>query len=220
VADVVTVTSAMLGFCAVVAATISPLLAARILLVAAITDAIDGILARRYGGTAVGPYLDSLADVASFGVAPATLVVEVALASWSPDPVRTVVAVAVGAAFVGMAVVRLGFYTADDVGNAHTTGVPTTLAGTLLATVVLAGFGQPTVMVVLGAVFTVAMVSRIPYADLLVRDALVMGGVQVLAILLPTAFGRLFPRVLLVCGFAYLLFGPWLYWRSAGEGKR
>jgi CDP-diacylglycerol--serine O-phosphatidyltransferase len=34
---------------------------------AAIADALDGILARRIGGTRVGPLLDSVADVVSFG---------------------------------------------------------------------------------------------------------------------------------------------------------
>lgn len=215
VADVATVANAALGFCAVVAASVSPALAARVLLLAAITDAVDGILARRYGGTALGPYLDSLADVASFGVAPAALVVAAARATWGFDPLRTGVAALVGACFVAMAVVRLGLYTVDDVSNAHTEGVPTTLAGTLLAATVLAGFADPTVVVALGAVLTVAMVVRLPYPDLLVRDALAMGVVQALALLVPGLLDRAFPRLLLVFAFAYLVLGPWFYWREA-----
>ncbi|WP_435096843.1 protein sorting system archaetidylserine synthase [Halarchaeum sp. P4] len=220
VADVATVVNAGLGFCAVAAATVSPALAARVLLLAAIADALDGMLARRYGGTAVGPYLDSLADVASFGVAPAALAVVTAQAAWDGDPLKVGAAVAVGAAFVAMAVVRLGLYTANDVGNAHTEGVPTTLAGTLLAATVLAGFDAPLVVVGCTALLALAMVTTIPYPDLLVRDALVMGAVQALALLAPAALGRLFPRALLAFALAYLLLGPGFYWRATGEGKR
>ncbi|QLC34199.1 protein sorting system archaetidylserine synthase [Halarchaeum sp. CBA1220] len=220
IADVATATNAGLGFCAVAAATVSPALAARVLLLAAIADAIDGILARRYGGTDVGPYLDSLADVASFGVAPAALALATARAAWGGDPLRVGLAVAVGAAFVAMAVVRLGFYTANDVGNAHTEGVPTTLAGTLLAATVLAGVTSPAVVVGFTALLALAMVTTLPYPDLLVRDALAMGVVQALALLAPAAFGRAFPRVLLAFALAYFLLGPWVYWREAGEGKR
>jgi len=219
-ADAATVVNAALGFCAVVAATVSPVLAARVLLLAAITDAVDGLLARRYGGTAVGPVLDSLADVSSFGVAPAVLVVAAVRTTLPDDALGVGLAVVVGAVFVGMAVVRLGIYTADDVGNEHTAGVPTTLAATVLAATVLAGFSRPVIVLPLAALLTVAMISSLRYADLRVRDALVMGVVQALAILLPDAFGRLFPRVLLAFAIAYLVLGPWLYRRGVGEGKR
>ncbi|WP_049933903.1 protein sorting system archaetidylserine synthase [Halarchaeum acidiphilum] len=209
VADVATVANAALGFCAVVAASVSPVLAARVLLLAAMVDAVDGILARRYGGSTVGPYLDSLADVASFGVAPAALVVASARTGWGGT--RLLVAVAVGACVVAMAVVRLGMYTADDVGNGLTEGVPTTLAGTLVAATVLSGVVDPLVVVGLGAVLAAAMVTTVPYPDLRVRDALVMGAVQALAVLAPTALDRVFPRALLAFALAYCVLGPRFY---------
>ncbi|MBP1953257.1 CDP-diacylglycerol--serine O-phosphatidyltransferase [Halarchaeum rubridurum] len=216
VADVATVANAALGFCAVVAAAVSPALAARVLLLAAMVDAVDGILARRYGGSTVGPYLDSLADVASFCVAPAALLAAVAHAAWQGP--SFLAAVAVGACFVAAGVVRLGLYTADDVGNGHTEGVPTTLAGTLLAAAVLAGVTDPALVVGFGAVLAAAMVTCLPYPDLRVRDALVMGAVQALAVLAPGALGRLFPRALLAFALAYAVLGPWFY--RVGEGKR
>jgi len=217
VADAATATNAALGFCAVAAATVSPVLAARLLLLAAIADAVDGILARRYGGTTVGPYLDSLADVASFGVAPAALAVAVARPAGQTAFALAVVA---GACFVALAVVRLGLYTVDDVANAHTLGVPTTLAGTLLAALVLAGFDAPLVVAAATLVLAATMVTRVAYPDLFVRDALAMGVVQAGALLAPRAFGRVLPRVLLVFALAYLLLAPRFYWRDVGEGKR
>lgn len=216
VADAVTVANAALGFLAAVAATVDPGLAARLVLLAAIADGLDGVVARKLGSTPAGEYLDSLADVASFGVAPAVLVFAVARQHWGlADPsLATVAAFCVPALFVAMAVVRLGLYTAYEVGNEHTVGVPTTLSATLLSAAVLAGVADPAVLLGATAVFAYLMVTSVTYPDLYARDALAMGGVQALAVLAPTAFGRAFPRLLLGAALAYFLLGPRYYWRE------
>ncbi|MFC4552769.1 MULTISPECIES: protein sorting system archaetidylserine synthase [Halorussus] len=227
-ADAVTVTNAALGFLAAVAATVEPELAARLLLLAAVADGLDGVIARKTGGTAAGEYLDSLADVASFGVAPAVLVFVVARAEWNltQPSLATAAAFCVPAVFVAMAVVRLGLYTAYDLANQHTEGVPTTLCATLLAAAVLAGVDDAAVLLGATGAFAYLMVTDIPYPDLYARDALAMGGVQALAILVPFAFDRAFPRALLGAALAYLLLGPRFYWRDchetspAGEPRR
>ncbi|MFW5965308.1 MAG: protein sorting system archaetidylserine synthase [Halodesulfurarchaeum sp.] len=212
--DVVTTTNAVLGFFAVVAAMHDVSLAARLILLAAIFDAVDGILARRYGGSAVGSYLDSLADVASFGVAPATMMVvaspnEPAWLSWG--------AVALGGIFVGSAVVRLGLYTAYDTDQAATKGVQTTLAATILSAGLLAGVPETVLVGSLG-VFAVLMVGEWRYPDLRVRDALLMGGIQAGAIVGPGVLWGVFPRALLAWALAYLLLAPGFY--GGAEGKR
>ncbi|PSP55220.1 CDP-diacylglycerol--serine O-phosphatidyltransferase [Halobacteriales archaeon QS_1_67_19] len=221
VADAVTVANAALGFLAVAAATVDPGLAAQLVLLAAIADGLDGVLARVAGSTPAGEYLDSLADVASFGVAPAALVFAVARRQWElTEPSALAAAVfCVPAVFVAMAVVRLGLYTAYDTGNAHTEGVPSTLAGTVLAAAVPAGVESGAVLLGATAVFSYLMVTRITYPDLYARDALAMGGVQALAVLAPGAFGRLFPRALLAAALAYLLLGPLFYWREIETGE-
>jgi CDP-diacylglycerol--serine O-phosphatidyltransferase len=212
-ADAVTVTNAALGFLAAVAATVSVTLAARLVLLAAIADALDGVIARRRGGTAVGEYLDSLADVASFGVAPAFLVAVVVREAWWSDVLRVGVALAATALFVAMAVTRLGLYTAYDSGVAETEGVQTTLAATILAAGVLAGFTDPTVLVGLTFLLAVLMVSTVTYPDLHAQDALVMGVVQALAVLLTGRLGEGFAFGLLFLSLSYLFFGPSFYWR-------
>ncbi|PSQ49107.1 CDP-diacylglycerol--serine O-phosphatidyltransferase [Halobacteriales archaeon SW_6_65_15] len=216
VADAVTVANAALGFLAAVAATVEPELAARLVLLAAIADGLDGVVARKFGSTPAGEYLDSLADVASFGVAPAVLVFAVARRQWSlAEPsIATVAAFCVPALFVAMAVVRLALYTAYEVGNAHTVGVPTTLSATVLAAAVLAGVAEPAVLLGATGLFAYLMVTSVTYPDLYARDALAMGGVQALAVLAPTAFGRAFPVLLLGAALAYLLLGPRFYWRE------
>lgn len=211
-ADAVTTTNAALGFCAVVAAGVDTSLAARLVLLAAIADGLDGEVARQWGSTPAGEYLDSLADVASFAVAPAALVTAAAADPATPWATTTVAAVGVSALYVGMAVLRLGLYTAYDVGNEHTEGVQSTLAGTLLAAAALVGVG-PTVLVAGTGVLAYLMVTDVQYPDLLTRDALVMGGLQALAIGFPAVAGGLFPAALLAWALAYLVLAPRFYWR-------
>ena len=222
-ADVVTVGNAALGFLAAVAATIDVSLAARLVLLGAIADGLDGVVARKYGGTDAGPYLDSLADVATFGVAPALLVAGVARKEWGPataafsEPsfqgLLALAGVVVPACYVAMAVTRLGLYTAYDSGSDETEGVPTTLAATIFGATVLTGFHGAAFLLVLAALMTPLMVTTVVYPDLHAQDALVMGVVQAGAILVPGAYGRGFAFGLLYVALAYLTLGPRFYWR-------
>ena len=216
VADFVTVANAVLGFLAVVFAFQDIELAARIMLLAAILDGLDGVLARRFGSSDAGPYLDSLADVASFAVAPATVVAALLTDSGAtaPTDLWTVSAYLVAAAFVASAVVRLGLYTAHDTEAHHTLGVPSTLAATVIGAAVLTDMVSPFVVFGATLAFCYLMVSTIQYPDLLARDALLMGVVHGLAVLFPTALDNSFPVALLLLGLAYMFLSPWFYWRE------
>ncbi|WP_121742697.1 protein sorting system archaetidylserine synthase [Natronorubrum halophilum] len=221
IADAVTIANAALGFVAVVIAFIDIDLAARLILFAAVADGLDGILARRYGGTDAGPYLDSLADVASFAVAPAVLAFvvitdgfELGFDTVTPELLLVTV---ISALFVAMAVTRLGMYTAYDISGSHTEGVQTTLAATVIGAAILAGETNPLLILGVTGAFCYLMVSRIQYPDLLARDAAIMGVVHVLAILIPNFAGRTFPYALLTLGIAYMTLSPWLYWREDAQ---
>jgi archaetidylserine synthase len=217
-ADAITLTNAGMGFLAVVIAFSDVELAARFVLLAAVLDGLDGVVARALGGSQAGEYLDSLADVASFAVAPATVVYAVVSDSWSlgvtAPTFRTAITVAGCALFVAMAVTRLGLYTAFDAADEYTEGVPSTLAATILMAAVLAGIADPVILIGATWAFVYLMVSTIRYPDLLARDALLMGFVHVLAVLFPYVLDRTFPWALLTLGVAYLTLGPWLYWRG------
>jgi len=219
-ADVVTVANAALGFGAAVAATLDPGLGARLILLAAVADGLDGVLARTVGGTPVGEVVDSLADVASFCVAPAVFVFSVASAEWglalgaSDPPLLLAGALAVPALYVGSGVVRLGMYTAYDIGAEHTEGVQTTLAATILAAGYLAGFQRALLLVGATVAFTYLMVTTVRYPELRARDALGMGVVQAGAILAPAAVDQAFPRLLFGAALVYLVGAPLLYRRG------
>jgi CDP-diacylglycerol--serine O-phosphatidyltransferase len=223
-ADFVTVGNAALGFLAIVAAAIDIDIAARLVLLGAIADGLDGVVARMYGGTEAGPYLDSLADVATFGVAPAFIVAGITREAWgspaallsgiSTEALLATAGVVVPALYVSTAVTRLGLYTAYDTDHEQTVGVPTTLAATLFAATVLTGFHGAAFLLALATLLTPLMVSDIVYPDLYARDALIMGVVQAGAILLPGDYGRGFAFGLLYVALAYFALGPRFYWRE------
>lgn len=223
-ADVMTLVNACIGVGAMAAALLGRVeLVAQLILLAAVADGLDGIIARKFGGTPVGPYLDSFADIVSFGTAPALFVLVAAREEWrdevltlTDDPTLIGIAVAVAAAFVIFSLVRTALYTVYVAADESRPGIQNTLASSILAAAYLAGLGSFSYgiegLFLASLVLSVLMVAPVPYPKLRARDALVLGVVQMGAILLPTAFERVFPRVLLLFALAYLILGPRFYW--------
>jgi len=215
-ADAVTLANAAVGVAAVAVALAGRLdLTARLLLLAAIADGLDGIVARRFGGSSVGPTLDAMADVVSFGAAPAVFVLAVARAGFPPiavDPTGYVLATVVAALVVCFSLVRAAMYTVHYPGETRRPGIQNTLLASILAAAYLAGLTAPAAVVALAGVLSVLQVAPVPYPKLLTRDAFAMGTVQFAAVLAPRLANRMFPRLLLVAAVAYTVLAPGLYW--------
>jgi len=220
VADAITLGNAVVGFAAGVVALSDPHLAARLVLLAAIADALDGIAARVFGGTAVGPLLDSVTDVVSFGATPALLVVGIAGAEWGwladgipgAPPAEAAAAVGAGALFVVFSILRTGLYSEFVDEGENRPGIQNTLGATILAAAYLAGLSWVPGLLAVTAALSVAMVAPVPYPKLLARDAGVLGVVQAAAIVAPLAYGRVLPRFLLVAALGYMFLAPRFYW--------
>lgn len=215
-ADVMTLLNAIVGVVAMAAAVVGrPVLVAQLILLAAVADGLDGIIARWRGGTPVGPYLDSMADIVSFGTATGLFVFAVAAEEWGPlvDD-ATLFGIAVGAAsvFVVFSLVRTALYTVYVDEDENRPGIQNTLGASILAAAYLSGLVSVPLLLGATVVLSVLMVAPVPYPKLKARDALVMGAVQMGAIALPTAFDRAFPRVLLLAALAYMLLAPRYYW--------
>ncbi len=222
VADVVTLCNAGLGVVAMVAAvTEGPGLAARLILLAAVADGLDGLVARHLGSSEVGLTLDSMADIVSFGTAPAVLLFAIAHRAWEPlasTPALYAAAVLVPTLFAVLALLRAALYTVYYGEETTRPGVQNTLAASMLAVGYLAAGSSldpattAAAALVAGAILALLMLAPLPYPKLLDRDALAMGVVQVGAVLFPAALSRAFPRTLLVAATAYLLLAPRFYW--------
>lgn len=234
--DGVTIANVILGFLAIVTVSVASGsgaglgvdlglgldLAARLVLLGAIADGLDGVLARMGSSSAVGALLDSLADIVSFGVAPALFVFGVARVEWELIAIpavtpRFVLTVLITAVFVVTALLRTTVYMVYD-SEEFRAGVPNTLAATILAVTYLAGFDSAALLLAETAVLSYLMLAQIPYPGLRARDAFGIGAVQAAVIVVPGPSGRWLARVLLVVALAYLVLGPISY-RNRGIRK-
>ncbi|WP_283132843.1 CDP-diacylglycerol--serine O-phosphatidyltransferase [Rhizohabitans arisaemae] len=130
-----------------------------LLLIGATCDLFDGLVARRFRASAMGAELDNLADVISFGFAPAFMVV--AWAGFSNKLPITVAVTAAGAVLLA-GVVRLARFACVKTKSGDFMGLPIPMgAMTVVAIVLLA---EPSYLTITG-IFLVAwlMVSRIEY---------------------------------------------------------
>ncbi len=157
--DLVTITNALLGFTAILMAAIEEWNSAAILiLIAALADGLDGALARRGEPSVFGLNLDSLADLVSFGVAPAVmgyfLIGSIPIAFILP------------AMYLMCGILRLARFNVsqfeEQPGDDEFVGLPITAAGVCIALLVLVAVDS---MILVGAymILSVLMVSRIGY---------------------------------------------------------
>lgn len=218
VADVMSLLNAVLGVVAMAVAVLGSVqLVAQLILLAAVADGLDGIIARTLGGTEVGPLLDSIADIVSFGTAPALFVFVAAGERWDgmdSDPALFGLVVAVAALFVVFSIVRTALYSVYVGEDEHRPGIQNTLASAILAAAYLAGLTAVPLLLAATVVLSVLMVAPVGYPKLAARDALAMGVIQMGAILFPLAYNRIFPRLLLLAALAYLTLAPWFYWEE------
>ncbi len=149
----------LLGLGAIEAARFGdPELGLRFVLLAVLTDGIDGVLARRWGAVSdFGGHLDALADVAAFAIAPGILFA--AQHPEAPGPIRvTVMAmIAISGAW------RLARFQAEPVQDDFV-GLPITTGGPLFALAVAGA--QPADVpagFLWGLTLAALMVSRVPF---------------------------------------------------------
>ncbi len=157
--DCFTLLNIILGFYAILLASRADYQAAVVLiLLAAVADGLDGFLARKTGSSPLGDHLDSLADLVSFGAAPAFLGI-------IAFPVPWAVSLA-GAFYLACGALRLARFNASAKSDQFFEGLPIPAAGIALSSSVLLGRPElpPALMLFLGLL----MVSSISYPK--VRD--------------------------------------------------
>jgi CDP-diacylglycerol--serine O-phosphatidyltransferase len=193
--------------------------AALLILLAAILDGLDGRIARLTGTTSeFGIEFDSLADIVSFGIAPALLAYH-----WGLGPGR--IGWSLAFLYVVCAAMRLARYnigTAATADKRYFVGLPSPMAGSVLACIVFAFPTPPEARwlsaMLAGLVFSVAilMVSRLRYRsfreiDLRNRRSYI----YVLPIALILVAVALHPKyVMLALCTAYLVSSPILFLRD------
>ncbi|MEA1984738.1 MAG: archaetidylserine synthase [Euryarchaeota archaeon] len=176
--DVVTLSNALLGLLSIFVAYAGyPDMAFVLILMAAVADGVDGYLARSYSGSEIGEFLDSLADVISFGVAPAT-VVFIACGGSMPYMVGAVVCI-----YLVCGILRLARFSTKQKSIPDFEGLPITAAAVVIASYMLLDGKYVYTYVVLAILILLAylMISEYPYPKL--RGPRAMGLVSLLFIL-------------------------------------
>jgi CDP-diacylglycerol--serine O-phosphatidyltransferase len=224
----VTLTGIFCGLLSIALAAERPYAACLALIGSALCDMIDGRVARVVGArSSFGAELDSLADIVSFGLAPAWLAYR-----WSLSPTLPVGFdpwLLVAFAFVAAGAVRLARFNTKALGTAKGStgpapidefeGLPIPVAAMLTVTLVMAShelhvpeLQQPAIMASAMLVAAVLMVSRLPLpsykrfpnlAQKVVFYGLVAGGLLMLAL------GRPGGTALLGFTLLYMLGGFW-----------
>ena len=175
------------------------LLAPAMICLAGVCDMLDGALARRFAcHSRFGEELDSLADVISFGVAPALLVYERFFHPWP------VLGWVIAGGYVICGAWRLARFAAAPKGM-YFQGLPITMGGLAVAALVFyPDFWPPRLVALLTLVLAVLMVShlRFPKVPVLLRLLPRPAKLLALAIVL-TALLFSFSTALLVLGLTY-----------------
>jgi CDP-diacylglycerol--serine O-phosphatidyltransferase len=131
-----------------------------LIILGGMADALDGIVARKYGSSALGGDLDTLADMVTFVIAPSLLLMD-NYGGPGEYPVRTAL---VATLVTVMGVLRLARFNSDESGGNSLTfdGLPTPLCAAGICAIVLvdapALFGLSA-----SAVLALLMMSKIAY---------------------------------------------------------
>ena len=130
-------------------------LGAVFIILAAVLDRLDGLLARRYdAASAFGKELDSLADLVSFGVAPSLMLYATMTEKWP------YAGLACFAFFILCGAYRLARFNISTGSKKHFQGLPITAAGAILAVLVVI-IHNPAVTLISSVVIALAMISAI-----------------------------------------------------------
>ncbi len=184
------------GFAAIIFASAGDTVTASWLILAAmIFDYFDGFSARLLKAySAIGKELDSLADVVSFGVAPAIIIYNLLRSSFSPglpseiiaDISNTVLIIIITAIMPVCAALRLAIFNIDETQAKTFRGMPTPANALAVISVVLAArysvsasviafSGSVVLLIVFTVILSLLMVSRIPLLSLKVSNLKLKG---------------------------------------------
>ncbi len=199
--------------------------AALLIIAAGVLDGLDGRIARLTGTTSeFGVEFDSMADISSFGIAPAFMAYE-----WALQPFHRV-GWLIAFLFVACAATRLARFNIQHGSSDKRffAGLPSPAAAGVVASVAVAFPDPPTQLgfsVLIGVLVAAAallMVSHVRYRSFKGLDLRSPRSyLSVVAIVLVLVSVLIHPRALMVIAGLYLLWGPAVWfagWISRGRG--
>lgn len=161
-ADIASLLNAISGMLAIIASHYQyPIYSAFLLFLAVLFDAIDGPLARRYPSPVkevFGETMDSLADVISFGIAPALILLEL-----YPTPLMIIVSILL----LSCGILRLSRYNTiiTEQSGPTTTfiGLPIPVSSFMLSLILLSQIQNTTIIAIMMIIIALLMISSFKY---------------------------------------------------------
>ncbi|WP_069592975.1 CDP-diacylglycerol--serine O-phosphatidyltransferase [Methanosphaera sp. WGK6] len=213
IADVASMANAVCGLLAIFAIFMgNSILCAQLLILAVIFDSIDGTLARKFNhnpiNTIFGENIDSLADVISFGVAPAVILYTLSSSYWIVVPCIIVLLCGV------LRLTRYNTMLVEQVGPTKTfVGIPIPVTSFLLSGLLLSSVMNSLIISVLIIIVSILMISEIPYPKIKDMKLIIICGLLCILCLIPGVNEVLYliPSYLLVVLTIIYIFGTLLY---------
>ena len=187
-------------------------LGARLIILAAMADGLDGWAARKKGTSEFGKNLDSLADVISFGVVPAILVFQV----------NTAFPTFIGGLFASIIVIcgilRLARFNilGEEISEKMFIGLPIPASAMLIVSLYLASpelAGKTIGLVAL--ILALLMISSVKYPKYTGHKfripVIIMGLMGLVIVINPNVFMRIFTKLFLAVAFCYVILGPIIF---------
>lgn len=161
ISDIITIINALFGFGAILAAYNNLFqLASILVIIAAIADGLDGTLARHIGGSRFGETLDSLADIISFGVAPAVI-----FTTYFNNSIIVFISMCL---FLICGILRLARFSVLTSKKTYFEGLPITAAAITLIILLLVGenYIQPILISMWSIILSLLMISNVTYVKI------------------------------------------------------
>ena len=188
ISDIISLLNMSSGFLSVISSINHDFeLAAILMIIAIIFDSSDGWVARktnRQDDLGFGKNIDSLSDIVSFGVAPATFIYS--CINTTPGIFQAIVII-ISLLIVICGVLRLTRYNviADKLNTSDFIGFPIPGISFVLATFYLSGLFNPYVALILSVIISLLMISNITYPKFDNLPVIAISAVLILILILP-----------------------------------
>jgi len=210
-ADIISILNALFGFIAILVLSINPIYAYRLsftfILLALLADGLDGIVARKTRKGEMGPYLESMADLTSTGIATGFFVFHIYYNQLSNQPIFVLISlIGVVSFYLICSIIRLAAFhplkTTD-----YFMGLPAPAAAIILITCTYLNIPFFYCIFII-LLLSFLMISTIHYLKPLNKIGMVTASLIFLVIIFDTVYNSFFIWLLLVLSLLYMFIGP------------
>ena len=206
-ADCISLINAILGFLSIIMVCIGEIrIAFSLILLAILADGLDGIIARKIRGSKIGEYVDSIADMISFGIAPSIFIYFIYYDIVKVDIYENIILTVTIIIFLITVIIRLASFHIIKQRKVFI-GMPSPACA--LVIIILSYFEIPLIYLILILLFvSFAMISNIRFPKPDYKIDGIAGILIILTIIMGKNFQAVMPLLLLIAISIYVIIGP------------